>query len=104
MPPSAAIRSVMPCTPVPMRAVAGSKPLPSSSTVNVRLLADPAQGHPGAGRLRVLRDVLQRLTNGEVHGGLGLLGVPSGPVRLDGDGERRLPGLGLEGGVQPVIG
>jgi hypothetical protein len=36
VPPSAPRRSAMPCSPVPFGVVAGSKPLPSSVTVNTR--------------------------------------------------------------------
>ena len=94
MPPRADTRSRMPWRPVPSRCADGSNPTPSSWTANRR---SSCRGQPDlhVARVRVLRDVPQRLEAAEVDGGLRLRGeaghVP--PGRLDGHRDRGLPVL-----------
>ena len=101
-PPSAASRSAIPWSPEPRSAAAGSKPLPSSTTSNVSDPFDCASRDGRRGRLRVLRDVLQRLQAGEVHGRLRLLRVPADPVGFDLHGDRGLPRLRTRGRRQAL--
>src|SRR5918996_4204412 len=58
----------------------------------------------GRGRVRILRRVLEGLEDAEVRSGLGLGRVPAEAVGLHGDRERHLPGLGLEGRREPLVG
>ena len=55
-------------------------------------------------RARVLGDVLQRLEAAEVDRGLDLLWVARDAVGLQGDRDRRLPGLRLERGRKTLVG
>ena len=101
-PPSAASRSAIPWSPEPRSAASGSKPFPSSTTSNVSDPFDWASRTVAVRRVRVLRDVLQRLQAGEVHGGLRLCGVATDPVRFDLHGDRGLPGLGTQCGGETL--
>jgi F420-dependent oxidoreductase-like protein len=55
-------------------------------------------------RTRVLRDVVQRLEATEVHRGLDRLVVASVAAHLDGDRDRCLASLRLEGGPESLVG
>jgi hypothetical protein len=58
----------------------------------------------GLGRVRVVRDVLQRFEAAGVHGRLGLLVVPPDAVRLDRDGDIGFPRLPSQGLCEALVG
>ncbi len=104
LPPSAAHRSAMPCRPVPIDAVAGSKPLPLSWTVKVRYLPSWLSVTRAVDACAYSATFCQRFQHREVDRGLDLLRVPADPVRLDRCRQRRLAGLRLERCPQPQVG
>ena len=80
VPPSAASRSAMFCSPIPYGGGVVSNPRPSSSTENARSPAVAAQADDGVRGLRVLRHVLQRLEHREVDGRLDVARVAADAV------------------------
>jgi hypothetical protein len=67
-PSSAPSRSAIPCSPVPYPVRDGSKPLPSSRTSKRRRPSFRGEPDLRVRGVRVLRDVLERLEDREVHG------------------------------------
>ncbi len=90
----------MPCRPVPSASRSGRSPPVVGHLERERPAARPSVTSI-ARRLRVLRDVLQRLEAAEVHGGLDVLGVAADAVAPDVDRHRRLARLRLERGRGP---
>jgi hypothetical protein len=62
------------------------------------------QANAGAGGVCVFRGVVQGLQRAEVHGRLGFLRVAPDPARLDGNGDRGLARLGVQGSGDAHVG
>jgi hypothetical protein len=93
----------MPCKPVP-----GGRPDVEPPSIVFHLEPEPAvvPGDPDdrSARVRVLRDIVQRLEAAEVDGGLNRLGVAGVVDHVDRHRDRHLPSLRLEGGTEPLVG